>query len=648
MLTRDSIFISYARKDKDAIAKLVGFLTSKSLNLNIWYDEDIRTGDFRDWIAGAIQDAKAMIVILTKDSVGKNSSGWIEREIDMARDSGIGNLILPCFIGDFVAPPELAKKITFLQTVSVPSIAELATDRQFIGHIEYLKELFAGGAAPIRPQFTSRDVDTPQAWFQSDAAHDPKAVSLMLATALLEYSPVDLVVDTAKSIEAAIEAALGEPTEDELAARPRVLLTHTTSERLVRIKAERADLPAPDGSAQPTLLRFQDRNWRGALLTHVWDELDDVREVFFDWMQKRLAVSPLDQIDDAIAQTIGSLAQHDLHSVRHRILNRWLSDLDNVQYVWLAADIIAAAAENDANLHQINDMLGRLARPRRGSRARNSDAKLAAIMIGLGRLALRRPEVSVDVMKAIGREMFFDPTLTKAARYSAAIYGHKDIAEDVDFEALSRGPEPDEPEEPTEEARGLALEDGSADHTVSRAVPAALFLAKLADWADEPATDTDGLLKRQPPIFALMMSFRGMPLLTTENSNRLTLQDLMSDIAQRDRSVIERLLNGFRRAGLARRVTGYDYLARRDMQQVFQLFAAERWREIKVGKTILDPDPYLALAGLVHAILLPKNADSAALVYQGSARFLNETDIDTIKDGGPLKSILERHEDEVN
>ncbi len=62
------------------------------------------------------------------------------------------------------------------------------------------------------------------------------------------------------------------------------------------------------------------------------------------------AAGPLDQVDHAIVQTIGSLAQHDLHGVQHRILNRWLSDLDSVQFVWLTSDILAAVAENEANL----------------------------------------------------------------------------------------------------------------------------------------------------------------------------------------------------------------------------------------------------------------------------------------------------------
>ncbi len=642
----DSVFISYARAHKDEVEGLVRSL--EAYHLDFWYDAYIRVGDFRDWIAEAINNSSAMIVILTKDSVGNKSSGWIEREIDMARDGRIGNLILPCFIGDFVAPPDLAKKITFLQSVTVPEIKDLAFDKQFIGHINYLKELSSDQVAPARPHFTSHSVETPQTWFQSDATKDPKSLSLMLATALLEYCPVDLVVDTAKGIEAAIEAALGAPSEEELAARPRVLSTRTASDRFTQIKAERANLPTADGSAQPTLLRFRDRNWRGALLTHIWDELDDIREVFFAWMQQRLAAGPLDQVDHAIVQTIGSLAQHDLHGVQHRILNRWLSDLDSVQFVWLTSDILAAAAENEANLPQIRDILAQLARPRRGSASKNKDAKLAAIMIALGRLALRRPAISVDVMKAIGREMFYDPVLHKAARFSAALYGHKDTSETSEFGALSKGPATEKTAEENQDEGDLKLVDGAGKDTVSRAVPAALFLAALADWADEPATDDDALLARQVPIFALMIAFRGMPLLTTETSNRLTLQDLMCDIAPRDHAVITRLLAGFRRAGMARQMSGYDYLARRDMQNVFQFFASKRMEEIKSGEIMPDPDPYLALAGLVHETLHPKNADRAAMVYQGSARFLTEAEIQIIKDGGPLKSILNRSENETD
>ncbi len=83
---------------------------------------------------------------------------------------------------------------------------------RFIGHINYPKGLSTKDDPPSHPHFTSRSVETPQTWFQSDATKDSKSLSLTLATALLEYSPVDLVVDTAKGIE----AALGAHSEEEL------------------------------------------------------------------------------------------------------------------------------------------------------------------------------------------------------------------------------------------------------------------------------------------------------------------------------------------------------------------------------------------------------------------------------------------------
>ncbi len=84
------------------------------------------------------------------------------------------------------------------------------------------------------------------------------------------------------------------------------------------------------------------------------------------------------------------------------------------------------------------------------------------------------------------------------------------------------------------------------------------------------------------------------------------------------------------------------------MQNIFQFFASQRMEEIKFGEIMPDPDPYLALAGLVHETLHPKTADRAAMVYQGSARFLTETEIQIIKDGGPLKLILNRSENETD
>lgn len=647
-MTARSIFVSYARRHQGEVDDLIKYLSDAELD--VWYDRNIRTGDFRDWIASAISESRAMIVILTRESVGSGSSGWIEREIDMARDSGIGNLILPCFIGDFVAPPELDEKIRFLQTVSVSSIRDLPFNTQFRQHVQYLKDVIGGKVAQMRPQFGTAGAVTPTDWFTTDPRPTSADIALALATTLLEYRPIDIVLDTAREIENAIEERLGKKTEAERAADIRELSAQTATERFARIEADRAVLPANDGSAQLAVVRFKDRNWRGAMLRHVWDELDAVREVWFDWMTERLSNNRHDTVDTAIVQTIGSLAQHDFHSVRHRILDPWLLPPKDIRAVFLSANVFASAAENDANTQQIRDFLAQLAKPRMRSRTRQFDSKFAAVVIGMGRLALRRPEITIDVMKLIGRELFGDQVLRVAARRSPALYGHKDQSDGetlTDLRLTEDSPEPEETSSPEDESDIVGLDiDNDTAVDPSRAVPAAIFLAAIADWANENASDKAALLKRQVPLSALLQALYGMPLLSTDDSTRLTLQDLIIQIAARDTSILDRIVVGMSRAGAAKMIAGY--LPRRDMQMVFKSFAHERAMLLKKGTHIPQPDPYLSFAGVVFTALKSKIPEHANLVITGSGRWISESDAAIIQAGGPLPGWLERNKYEVD
>ncbi len=638
-MTSDSVFISYARRHQADVKDLISYL--EDVGLNVWYDGRIRTGDFRDWIADGIRRSRAMIVLLTEESVGPKSSGWIEKEIDMARDSGLKNLILPCYIGDFVAPPDLVEKITFLQSVSCPSISELHKNIEFRQHVQFLKDLIDGKAGLNVQGFAATDAVTPAGWFASDPPPSTSSISLALATMLLEYQSADLVIEAAREIEASIESRLGEKTEEERAQEPRALSMTTASERFALIRAERVTLPDPGGMAQPTVLRFKDRNWRGALLRHVWDEMDQVREVFFDWMAERLQQERRDVLDQAIVRTLGSLSQHDLHSLRHRLLNAWLLPNETLRPVFLAADIIASAVENEANLHQVREMLMPLAEPQRGSKAVRLYCKFLATVIALGRLALRRPDLSIEVMKKIGRELFVDPTLRQAARRSPALYGQKETESSEELSELTLTisdeepptPEPDGPDNCKDQTTLPDLTD-EGEVAGSRAVPAAMFLAALADWADQAAPDTEAVLERQTPIAALMFAFLGMPLLSTEDSTRLTLQDLTAEIAGHDRDVVRRIVAGFVRAGVAKRRLGY--LPRREMQLVFKSFAHERAALLKKGEPLPDPDPYLAFAGLVYAALAERDTDRAGMVLDGSDRWTSDEDKLAVQSGGPL------------
>ena len=83
-----SIFISYAREDKEAAGALAGHLNEKGYR--VWWDEHLIIGEeFRKKILAELDDADKVVVIWTKHSV---DSSFVIAEAERAKageiDSG--------------------------------------------------------------------------------------------------------------------------------------------------------------------------------------------------------------------------------------------------------------------------------------------------------------------------------------------------------------------------------------------------------------------------------------------------------------------------------------------------------------------------------------------------------------------------------
>lgn len=61
-MSGNSVLVSYVRRHRADIEDLVAYLGD--VGLNVWYDREIRTGDFRDWISNAILNSRAMVAFI--------------------------------------------------------------------------------------------------------------------------------------------------------------------------------------------------------------------------------------------------------------------------------------------------------------------------------------------------------------------------------------------------------------------------------------------------------------------------------------------------------------------------------------------------------------------------------------------------------
>jgi hypothetical protein len=276
------------------------------------------------------------------------------------------------------------------------------------------------------------------------------------------------------------------------------------------------------------------------------------------------------------------------------------------------------------------------------------EQRIAALSIALGPTGLRRPEIGIKVLRAIGRDAFSNHQLRKVALNSPLFYGAKNAADGTPEQSFddprSKTPEADaQPESSEADNDDENGEAGLQPDTGNLTFTAAGFLAALADWALEFGNDKESEFNRQLPLHALMTVFERMPLLTRPDSTRLSLQDLVDTVAPRDPDLVGRILRGFVAAGAARKLTNTDYVAPRQLQNVFRLFAAERASEKKIRATQGQeatrlpypvPDPYLSFAGWVRRALVEANAIQMDWVISGSERFLSQADKDAIINGG--------------
>src|SRR5713101_460460 len=83
-LRMPSVFLSHSSKDKEFVRHLAGELIREEIT--VWLDEvELRVGDNLSGIESSIRASDYLVVVLSKAAV---ESGWVEREIEVARNVG--------------------------------------------------------------------------------------------------------------------------------------------------------------------------------------------------------------------------------------------------------------------------------------------------------------------------------------------------------------------------------------------------------------------------------------------------------------------------------------------------------------------------------------------------------------------------------
>lgn len=638
------VFVSYPRLHRAGVLALVQHLEAQGLPL--YWDQQLQVGDWKEQLLTRLPEAAAMIVLVTEDVVNRGGDSWVRREIEIAIELKKKN-ILPVLLGGIGLGAELDPLLSRFQQIEAADIPELLDSKGFDSHVETLKSLVAGEI----PETPAPSPATMGGGVWPVTGENLLArQSLLLTVTMLEGELPFLVSDAATQLEARIAKGLREETEDERAARPRHLGTTSLSEELAEIGAERRRVVAGH-HAQQEVIRFKDPNKRARVLEHIWQERPTVRKTLVDWIDDLTGRQDDPTARDLLRSMLRSLlhlAQVDLRGLHHELLSTWMRRPLTELQLLLTSYALAAAW----NIHENRDLVREILLDLRSGRSMGDGfvsqlSREAGMYVALGPFGERAPEQAVETLRALAPHLKVgrggNTVLRLRVQESPLLRGAKhvrDDAEDADedeayedtaavtAEVAEEMPASDplvledKPAEPdTDDA---PLSRGEGEHAeASEGLPTATFLKSLGAWIDEKIArdDTRGLMDRQAALWVFLSAFERMPLYKASAPDRLTLEELETDVATWSPDIRDAVLRAMVRAAVARPRRGSGYLAFRHLQHVLRLFAAER--AASPYRVDGADDPYLQFAATLHARIEARSPGRGSIVLRGSGRFLS-------------------------
>lgn len=639
------VFISYRRPHEAVVRRLVQKLAG--MGVDATYDRIfMRSGDFARQIQKSIDGCSHFMVILTDDVPGA-TEGWVEAEISYAISQRLE--IQPCKIGDWPLPMGLQSKIGHLHDIRVPTLDELPDCEELWRIVSFWLGKDKGAEnAPRAAQHVER-------WYRGlPSTHDQ---ALALAIALLPGIDVDTVFEHAADLEEHMEGWLDLSEDERWARGAKTLGARPRSEQLKAVLAHVVTLLATDMRARQSWLEFDQPGWGYQLLAYVWREQDDVRAALANWLIDRIrSQNPYGEELRTMLLCIGWLAQTDLRSVRATIITPLLGSGQGHfgKRLQAVAELLSHALEMSWNREQVAEIFrGLYDVASRSGRLR--EARLAALIrMIVGPVAARHPEFAVSLLKGFRTEDLRLPAVVAEFGASPALLGVADddgsrfaiaalgttnadmlapIAETVDAAPPERPAEGGLPAETEEGEESWSYSDAAPPRSSASVLQSARLWAAIADWANEPAPGAAERFRRQVPLYLLLRGFDGLPLFPQEALPRISLQNLMHEIYTRDARLVESIVCGFRRAGLASKLAGSEYRAGLHMRGIFRAFAKQRDGMRRNGKSLPQPDPFLLFAGLVHHSLRGDESGKQPenLILDGSeGRYLDSGDVTRI------------------
>lgn len=252
-MNTETLFISYAREDAEFAQRLRADLELRGVKT--WIDEQgIHGGDdWRNRIATAIEGCKGMLVILSPDSMAKDS--WVHRELAFA--DGEGKRILPLLYRECELPREFRLPFGHLQRVDFShgsyeaNLAKLLASIEQVLGLAVTKLSSAEQSEPRRSEHQARKRVTKQPTRKGKPGKTSCILGIDLGTtnsvvAVFEAGRLKVVPNAEGEISTPSVVALGPDGHGMIVGTPakRQATSHTTVSSVPRLVGRRFSSPA--------------------------------------------------------------------------------------------------------------------------------------------------------------------------------------------------------------------------------------------------------------------------------------------------------------------------------------------------------------------------------------------------------------------
>lgn len=415
------VFISYKSDDRERIQPIVDWLESNQISC--WWDQRIHI-DYGKEIESNLKESKVILGFVSEKSTRSN---WVLAEFQTGADEG---KLIPVRLDQ--APIEQYPFRAVVATLSFSDFSNpqrVNAERQkLLYRLNSLLGRQSEGSGSIAP-LTDSEVVAPRSipeWICSPEVSI--CIPYMISLAVFEQCSHHVVQKFADLLTGMI---LEHQVDESIIIPKKVILR---SEKLETIGAESFTYQGKYYPSPTEYIRFKNQEFRSEVINFIWNELDQFKVPFTEWLNYIVEKQPIYTAEVALA--LATIGQHNFNSIYQTFILKWLRKYEEGNQFRCADFTLSLLSTNPEVAVFVRKKLASLTH----EYARKPE-NLIAVKLACGFTGLAMPDVMVEILKRTEKLVSDDSKSfkTKAELINEIIKNVSELVElDDGAEALSR------------------------------------------------------------------------------------------------------------------------------------------------------------------------------------------------------------------